>query len=224
MDIEATTPISAITQTLHGTSCASHWIVKVPGIFECSICLGSINDGEAVATCHCDVGTHAFHPHCIKPWLSRARNCPVCQKTVGIYQGTQPLEAGDYMAIETRAFSLAGYTCPTIIIRYNIQHGIQKSTHPQPGEDYFGTIRNAYLPFNSEGIETLRLLRVAWENGCIFKVGTSLTSGQDNVVCWGIIPHKTIPNTDPNTPMEFAFPDDNYFDRVKYACNNLGIF
>ena len=80
MDIEATTPISAITQTLHGTSCASHWIVKVPGIFECSICLGSINDGEAVATCHCDVGTHAFHPHCIKPWLSRARNCPVCQK------------------------------------------------------------------------------------------------------------------------------------------------
>jgi len=128
------------------------------------------------------------------------------------------------MAVETRAFSLAGFTCPTLIIRYNICSGIQNTTHPEPGEEYFGTVRHAYLPFNSEGIETLRLLRVAWENKCIFKVGTSLTTGEKNVVCWGIIPHKTVPNSDPNTSMEFGFPDVNYFDRVKYACNNLGIF
>jgi hypothetical protein len=24
--------------------------------------------------------------------------------------------------------------------------------------------------------------------------------------------------------VEFGFPDDNYFERVRYACNNLGIF
>ena len=224
MDIETPPPLPAVTQQLQGASCASHWIVKVPGNYDCSICLSSINNGEAVATCKCDAGTHAFHHHCIAPWLSRARNCPVCQKTVGIYQGTQPLEAGDYMAVETRPFSLAGYTCPTLVIRYNIRHGIQTSAHPQPGTEYLGTIRTAYLPFNSEGIETLRLLRIAWDNKCIFKVGTSLTTGHDNMVCWGIIPHKTIPNTDINTPMEFAFPDVDYFERVKYACNNLGIF
>lgn len=224
MDIDTPAPIPAVTQQLVGTACAKHWIVNVPGSMQCSICLETINDGQAVATCHCNAGTHGFHRHCLQPWLARARNCPVCQKSVGIYQGNQPLEEGDYMAIQTRPFSLAGFTCPTIVIRYNIHSGIQGEDHPNPGEEYFGAIRTAYLPFNSEGIETLRLLRIAWDNRCIFKVGTSLTTGQDNVVCWGIIPHKTVPNTDPNTSMEFAFPDLNYFERVKYACNNLGIF
>jgi deltex-like protein len=204
--------------------CAKHWIVNMPGKYQCSICLESINDGEAVATCNCDAGTHAFHKHCLQPWLARARSCPVCSKTVGIYQGTQPLEKGDYMAIETRPFSLAGFTCPTIVITYNIQNGIQGEEHPNPNEEYFGTHRRAFLPFNSEGIETLRLLRIAWDNRCIFKVGTSLTSGEENVVCWGIIPHKTNPNTDANRAVNFGFPDNSYFDRVKYACNNLGIF
>ena len=222
MDID--TPAPQITQQLVGTACAKHWIVNVPGSMQCSICLETINDGEAVATCYCHANTHGFHRHCLQPWLARARKCPVCQKSVGIYQGTQPLEAGDYMAIESAPFSLAGYQCPTIVIRYSIRSGTQKDHHPNPGESYTGTLRYAYLPFNSEGIETLRLLRIAWDNKCIFKVGTSLTTGETNVVCWGTIPHKTVSNTDPNTSLEFAFPDINYFERVKYACNNLGIF
>lgn len=219
------TPIPQQNIQLVGSSgCAKHWIVNIPGNFQCPICLESINDSEAVATCHCDAGTHGFHRHCLQPWLARARSCPQCQKKVGIYQGTQPAQAGDYMAIESSSHSLAGFNCPTIIIKYNIQSGKQGQEHPNPGQRYEGTYRRAYLPFNSEGIETLRLLRLAWDNRCIFKVGTSLTTGEENVVCWGIIPHKTVPNTDPNEFVEFGFPDDNYFERVRYACNNLGIF
>lgn len=218
-------PIPAQNTTLVGSSgCAKHWIVNVPGSMQCSICLETINDGQAVATCHCDAGTHGFHRHCLQPWLARARKCPCCQKTVGIYQGTQPLEAGDYMAIESWNHKLAGYTCPTIAIRYNIRDGTQGEHMPNPGAPYKGTIRHAFLPFNSEGIETLRLLRLAWDNKCIFKVGTSLTSGEENVVCWGIVPHKTDSNPDEQAAVQFGFPDDNYFERVKYACNNLGIF
>lgn len=217
--------VSIPQQTIQLVSqCADHWIVKVAGTYQCSICLQSINEGEAVTTYKCDAGTHAFHEQCLKRWLSRARCCPVCQKTVGIYQGTQPLETGDYMAISTRACSLAGFQCPTIIITYHIADGIQGQEHPNPGEEYYGTVRRAYLPFNNDGCETLRLLRVAWENRCIFKVGTSLTTGEDNVVCWGIIPHKTVPNTNASQPVEFGYPDNGYFERVKYACNNLGIF
>mgnify|MGYP001437563472 CR=1 FL=1 len=222
--MEVDTPIPQTTQQLVGSSCAKHWIVNVPGSMQCSICLETINEGEAVATCHCDAQTHGFHRHCLQPWLARARKCPVCQKNVGIFQGTQPLEAGDYMAIESVPFSLAGFKCPTILIRYVIQDGIQKEEHPNPGREYWGTARQCFLPFNSEGIETLRLLRIAWENKCIFKVGTSLTTGVENTVCWGTIPHKTNANTDVNKCPEFGFPDNSYFDRVKYACNNLGIF
>jgi len=222
--MEVETPIPQITQQIVGTACAKHWIVNTPGVHQCPVCLSSINEGEAVATCHCDAGTHGFHRHCLQPWLARARSCPQCQKKVGIYQGTQPLETGDYMAVESVPFALAGFQCPTLTIRYSIHNGIQKAGHPNPGQEYFGTIRTAYLPFNSEGIETLRLLRIAWDNGCIFKVGTSLTTGAEDVVCWGIIPHKTVPNSDINQHIEYGFPDATYFDRVRYACNNLGIF
>jgi deltex-like protein len=128
------------------------------------------------------------------------------------------------MAVESWSHKLAGYSCPTLVIRYNIRDGTQGEHMPNPGAPYKGTNRHAFLPFNSEGIETLRLLRLAWDNKCIFKVGTSLTSGEENVVCWGIVPHKTDSNPDEQTAVQFGFPDDNYFERVKYACNNLGIF
>lgn len=223
MNIVASEPIPQQNSQLI-SQCAEHWIVKVAGIYECSICLQTINDGEAVTTHKCDAGTHAFHEQCLKPWLSQARKCPVCQKSVGIYQGTQPLETSDFMAVETRGFSLAGYNCPTLVITYHIADGIQKDNHPNPGENYYGTSRRAYLPFNNEGCDILRLLKVAWDNKCIFKVGTSLTTGEDNVVCWGIIPHKTVPNTHATETVEFGYPDNSYFDRVRYACNNLGIF
>jgi len=200
---------------------ATHWIVPSPGEHTCSICLNKVNDGDAVMTCACQ-GGHGFHKNCLSQWLPQARNCPYCQAQVGIFQGNQPKDG--YMGIETRGFSLAGFNCATIIITYNLEDGIQSNNHPEPGKAYTGTYRKAFLPFNSEGLETLRLLKIAWDNGNIFHIGESLTTGRKNTVCWGTIPHKTMPNTDINQYIEFGFPDNDYFERVKYQCNNLGIY
>ncbi len=56
---------------------------------------------------------------------------------------------------------------------------------------YHGASRNAYLPDNNEGNEVLRLLQRAFHQKLIFTVGTSTTSGVDNVVTWNDVHHKT---------------------------------
>jgi len=64
--------------------------------------------------------------------------------------------------------------------------------HPNPGKRYKGTRRTAYLPDCPEGREVLRLLERAFNAGLVFTVGTSNTTGQDNVVIWNEISHKTL--------------------------------
>jgi deltex-like protein len=58
---------------------------------------------------------------------------------------------------------------------------------------YHGTVREAYLPDNSEGRHVHELLRKAFARRQIFTVGQSRTTGQDNVVTWNDIHHKTSP-------------------------------
>ncbi len=48
-----------------------------------------------------------------------------------------------------------------------------------------------YLPDNNEGNEVLGLLHRAFQQKLIFTVGTSTTSGLNNVVTWNDIHHKT---------------------------------
>ena len=66
-----------------------------------------------------------------------------------------------------------------------------KAKHPNPGMRHFGAQRCAYLPDNTEGKEVLQLLKKAFDQKLIFTVGTSRTSGSDNVVTWNDIHHKT---------------------------------
>jgi len=47
------------------------------------------------------------------------------------------------------------------------------------------------LPGNAEGEEICKLLREAFNAGLIFTVGKSNTTGEDNVVIWNDIHHKT---------------------------------
>ena len=79
----------------------------------------------------------------------------------------------------------------TIEITYNFTSGIQGKEHPRPGHGYQGAIRTAYLPNNCEGQEVLQLLKRAFDARLIFTVGTSITSGQNDVVTWNDIHHKT---------------------------------
>ena len=77
------------------------------------------------------------------------------------------------------------------MIVYSIPGGIQAKEHPNPGQRYSGTSRTAYLPNSPEGQEVLRLLQKAFDARLVFTVGTSVTSGQRNVVTWNDIHHKT---------------------------------
>lgn len=63
--------------------------------------------------------------------------------------------------------------------------------HPNPGKFHRGTKRTAYLPNNDDGKQILELLRKAFKAGLIFTIGKSNTTGEDGVVVWNDIHHKT---------------------------------
>lgn len=67
----------------------------------------------------------------------------------------------------------------------------KQRSHPNPGHRYGPVHRTAYLPDNEEGREILQLLRRAFDQKLIFTVGQSRTTGEQNVVTWNDIHHKT---------------------------------
>jgi len=56
----------------------------------------------------------------------------------------------------------------------------------------------------------LELLKEAWRRRLTFTVGTSVTTGEQNVVVWNEIHHKTSPTNDRG----HGYPDPNYLDNV----------
>ncbi|XP_050398204.1 uncharacterized protein LOC126816067 isoform X2 [Patella vulgata] len=84
--------------------------------------------------------------------------------------------------------------------------------HPNPGKPFKGTTRTAYLPDNRDGQEVLSLLKTAWDRRLIFTVGKSVTTGQNDVVTWNDIHHKTRVHGGPDS---YGYPDLGYLNRVK---------
>jgi len=78
----------------------------------------------------------------------------------------------------------------------------------------------AYLPSTTEGINILSMLVEAFRRRLTFKVGTSITTGQENVVVWQGIHHKT--HTMGGTS-SFGYPDPTYFDRVTTELEARGV-
>ena len=87
-----------------------------------------------------------------------------------------------------------------------------------PGLQYLGKSDTAYLPDNKEGRMLLERLKYAFTRGLTFVVGTSATTGQNNVVTWSSIHHKTSP-----TGGAHGFPDPNYIDNCNEELDNLGV-
>ena len=56
---------------------------------------------------------------------------------------------------------------------------------------YKGTKRMAYLPDNKEGQKVHRLLRRAFDQRLLFTIGSSRTTGKEDVVTWNDVHHKT---------------------------------
>ena len=82
------------------------------------------------------------------------------------------------------ALRLSGYSCPTIVINFDMPSGtLPAYTVPDgeggqvviPEQRYSGASRVAYLPKNSEGEIMLKYLVRAFRYRWIFRVGTSLS-------------------------------------------------
>ncbi|XP_064608660.1 protein mono-ADP-ribosyltransferase PARP14-like [Liolophura sinensis] len=180
---------------------------------DCVICLCPKTDPKSL---QCG---HKFCKDCIEEYFSKcAMLCPVCKAVCGKVTGNQPYGT---MKVEETYKSCAGYQgYKSLIIHYNFPNGIQQEGHPNPGMKFRGARRRAYLPNNSEGKRVLRLLRRAFDQRLTFTVGTSMTSGRDNVVTWNDIHHKTSMHLGPE---RFGYPDPTYLSRVREELRAKGI-
>ncbi|XP_072307599.1 uncharacterized protein [Eucyclogobius newberryi] len=179
----------------------------------CPVCLDTFTNKTRLKC------NHEFCKECLEQSIkSQGPVCPVCKDVFGLVEGIQPPGS---MKWHTSIASLPGYEgCGRIDIHYHIPSGTQTAKHPNPGQRYQGLDRQAYLPDNREGNEVLRLLKKAFDQKLIFTVGTSRTTGAENMVTWNDIHHKTSPY---GGPQSFGYPDPNYLSRVKEELKANGI-
>lgn len=176
----------------------------------CSICIGDLVEKTTLEKCG-----HSFCRSCLDQAFKVKKACPVCRLVYGQLVGNQP--ANGTMIVERdpdlELPGHEGYGCICII--YSFRPGLQSVSrprtcalyvsgiqdldrlsfyqpeHPNPGVRYPGTNRMAYLPDSPEGNRVLGLLRRAFEQRLIFTIGTSMTTGMQNVITWNDIHHKT---------------------------------
>uniref|UniRef100_A0A0N5AKU4 E3 ubiquitin-protein ligase n=1 Tax=Syphacia muris TaxID=451379 RepID=A0A0N5AKU4_9BILA len=200
--------------------CSFFNVVDTPSGECCPVCLADFstdnleNPTVELSKCH-----HAFHKDCITHSFRLLQaQCPVCKVWYDVPRGNQPF--GGKMTVTLKAGKLPGYPDSKnyIEICYSIPSGVQTEEHLRPGVPFFGTTRHAYLPYTSDGLLVLELLRLAFRYRLIFTVGDSVTTGAKNVVVWNNIHHKT--NVFGGA---FGYPDDNYLSRVKEELASLGI-
>uniref|UniRef100_A0A0G4I5E5 RING-type E3 ubiquitin transferase n=1 Tax=Chromera velia CCMP2878 TaxID=1169474 RepID=A0A0G4I5E5_9ALVE len=169
---------------------------------------------------------HFFHRACV---LDSARHskggffCPVCKVLQLQGKGASPagvMSWSVYPSGESAIVCEGHEDEETVVINYEMPSGIQGPHHPSPGVPYRGTQRFSFFPHNVEGKVVLRLLTEAFEQGHTFSVGTSLTTGQKNVITWGGIHHKTRPN---GGVAHHGWPDPGFFLRCLEELEAKGI-
>lgn len=156
---------------------------------------------------------HFFHKECLESQLNATESkdhikCAVCNIIYGKQTGEMPPGTMKWKSHSAQILPLGGYPNLQLVIEidYIIPNGILN------GQQFHGTHRRAYLPGDKEGQEVLSLLVEAFRRRLTFKVGTSITTGESNVVVWQGIHHKT--NTHGGSS-KFGYPDETYMNRVK---------
>lgn len=180
---------------------------------DCLICCGEYDVTPAnwnILQCN-----HKLCSHCYKQIeITRATmngvtetfsKCPFCMSISGVEIGTCPDGTMTASIVPTPCEGYEGYN--SIRIHYNIE-----------GSGY-QLKRAAFLPNNDEGNELFKLLQIAWDRRICFTIGTSATTGQQNVLVWNIH-HKTAPNGGVES---HGFPDETYMQRCKLELKTFGI-
>lgn len=196
----------------------------------CSVCLcplrrGVSSDSDDVDDVTVRLGKcagHHFHRECIRQCKKGTSDepfikCPLCATTYGIVRGTQPDGTMTVSKINTPCPGIPN--CNKMIkIVFNIPAGIQGPNHPNPGSRYQSDRRLAYLPDTPEGREVLRKFEIAWERKLLLTIGSSITTGQRNVVTYSGIHMKTTITGGPH-----GYPDDTYLQRVSQELADKGV-
>ncbi|XP_038071047.1 uncharacterized protein LOC119739960 [Patiria miniata] len=178
----------------------------------CAICMDKIKDPKSLQC------KHTFCSSCIEKAFQFKPICPICGVSYGKLQGDQPDGSMNYTTVSS---DLPGYPgCGTIIITYTFLNGIQTDEHPNPGLQYRGTQRQAYLPNNRQGQEVLKLLKTAFDARLLFTIGRSVTTGADNTVVWNDVHHKT---SQTGGSEMHGYPDPTYLQRVRKELEAKGI-
>jgi len=132
--------------------------------------------------------------------------CPFCKVCSGVEIGL--CSDGTMTVDENQELVAAGYE----------EFGVLRVRYFVPGSP--GLKRGAYFPNSLEGQRVVDLLRIAWDRRLCFTFGNSLTTGQQNVLVWNTIPHKTNLG---GGPPNHGFPDPTYLQRVRDALAQFGI-
>jgi len=140
---------------------------------------------------------------------SSGPKCPLCATPLGGLPGPAP---SGTMTVKKRDRFW--------VISYHLRDGVQGPQHPKCGAPYRGAHRQAYLPDTDEGAAALRLLQKLFSRGHAFRVGRSLTTGQDDVVTWGSVHHKT---STTGGIAAHGFPSPGWPGRLVSECAALGV-
>jgi hypothetical protein len=196
-----------------------HGLLREGEVEKCSVCLCSFeaeDEGNIVRLGKC-IG-HFFHVDCIEQCRGATDflKCPICGVIYGVMTGDMPEGSMTVTLYSRRLMTCEGFEdYDTIVLFYAFPNGRLPC-----GRYYRGTRRTAYLPNTSEGREVLRLLTVGFERRLIFTVGSSITTGREDVVIWNGIHFKT--SLDGGTAC-YGYPDQTYFFRVKEELAAKGV-
>jgi len=131
--------------------------------------------------------------------------CPFCNGVSGTELGTCPDGVMTSAILPNQLPGHEGYG--TISVTYVVNQG------------KYSLNRTGYFPNSADGNRIVGLLRTAWDRRLIFSVGTSMTTGQSDVLVWNIH-HKTGMS---GGVQSHAYPDPTYLDRVMNELKQYGI-
>ena len=179
------------------------------------VMLTDLGEGEEVVVrlpCHTEAVPCTFNRSTVEAAFQSSNKCPTCGTLYGL-PGAMPSGS---MRVELDADDdCDGHRgVGTLVVTYDFRDGVQQPQHPQPNQRYHGTSRTCYLPNDGVGRQCLKLLRSAFLQGELFRVGKSSTTGRENVVVWAIH-QKTSPN---GGPTRHGWPDPEYLQRLTSEC------
>uniref|UniRef100_A0A7S3LBR7 RING-type E3 ubiquitin transferase n=1 Tax=Amphora coffeiformis TaxID=265554 RepID=A0A7S3LBR7_9STRA len=156
---------------------------------DCPICLAAMTAEKGCCAVTLKQCGHWFHRSCIDQALqTNSYKCPVCRKQVGdAARGTMPSGILQiyHCPFQDCGQDYRGMGCYRLL--YQMEGGVQKTYHPNPGVPYDAANRKAYIPKVPQGDDLLKRLKYAFQHGLTFTIGTSLTTGRPNRIVWASI-------------------------------------